>query len=233
MNNTLIHNDVFNIFPSLSDNSIDLVITDPPYLVNYNTNRRKDKGHTFCKPIDNDNQSIDFIKHYIDECYRILKPNHAMYMFSSQTNIDLFKQALEDKFNIKNLIVWVKNNWTAGDLEAAYGRQYEFIFLCNKGRSIMNGKRYSDVWEFDRVVGNCQEHQNQKPVTLLQRMIAAHSLPGDLIFDGFMGSGSTCLAAYSLNRFYYGVEINKEHYESAVNLLNDNQLLGGYYEILK
>ena len=58
-----------------------------------------------------------------------------MYMFCNCDKVDFFKQELENAgFKIKNMIIWVKNNWTAGDLKAQFGKQYEIIFLVNKGR---------------------------------------------------------------------------------------------------
>ena len=66
-------------------------------------------------------------------------------------------------FKVKNMIIWKKNNWTAGDLKGQFGKQYEILFLANKVRKEINGKRFSDVWEFDKVVGKNQLHQNEKP----------------------------------------------------------------------
>ena len=76
-----------------------------------------------------------------------------MYMFCNFDKVDFFKQELQKYFTIKNMIVWVKNNWTMGDLEAQYGKQYELIFYVNKGRRKINGKRLTDVWELGRVAG--------------------------------------------------------------------------------
>lgn len=163
---------------NLKNNSIDLIVTDPPYLMDYKTNYRKDKRHDFCKPIIGDNDE-GLIKSFIKESYRVLKDDSAMYVFCNSNRIDFFKKEIETVgFKIKNIIVWVKNNWTAGDLKASFGKQYEFIILANKGRAFFNGKRLSDVWEFDRVVGKNQLHQNQKPIELIERMILKHSVPG-------------------------------------------------------
>ena len=205
---------------TIKDESIDLIVTDPPYLVSYKTNHRKNKDHKFCSAIKNDNNP-DLINDYIKECYRILKPNSAMYMFCSCVHIDQFmKMAKDAGFNIKNIIVWVKNNWSAGDLQAAFGRQYEFILLLNKGRKPFNGKRITDVWHFDRVVGSKQVHQNQKPLDMIKQCINYHSDRGDVVFDGFMGSGTTAVAAKQLGRQFVGYELDKEYHAVATNRLN-------------
>src|SRR5699024_12856455 len=85
--------------------------------------------------------------------------------------VDFFKQQLEKFFDIKNMIIWVKNNHTAGDLKCSYGRKYEIVFLVNKGKATFNGDRITDVWSFDRVTGNEQVHQNQKRIDLIEQCI--------------------------------------------------------------
>ena len=114
--NQIIEGDCLEVMRDIPDKSVDLVVTDPPYLIEYKTNHRKDKNHDFCSTIQNDNNP-ELIKDYIAECYRIMKDNTAIYMFCSFDKVDFFKQELEKHFTIKNMIVWVKNNHTAGDLK--------------------------------------------------------------------------------------------------------------------
>lgn len=218
--NTIHKGDVIAFMKTIPDSYVDLVVTDPPYLIDYKTNHRKDKDHDFCTAIANDNNP-EVISDYIKECYRIMKDNTAIYMFCGPDKIDFFKSEVEKYFKYKNIIVWKKNNWTAGDLEGQFGKQYEFIIMANKGRSkIRLGKldvssvvkRYSDIWEFPRVAGDQQIHQNQKPVELIEQCICCHSDEGDLVFDGFMGSGTTAVAAKHLRRNFLGAEINDDYW---------------------
>lgn len=137
-------------------------------------------------------------------------------MFCSGDSVDWFKNTLEScGFKIKNMIVWVKNNHTAGDLTAQFAKKYEIIFLVNKGRKKFNGKRITDVWYFNRVVGKQQYHQNQKPIDLLEQCILKHSNVGDTVFDGCMGVGSTGVVCKNLNRNFIGIEIEKTYYTIA------------------
>ena len=205
----------------IPDNSIDLIVTDPPYLVNYKTGYRKDKEHRFNNVILNDDNE-DLIKGYIKECYRILKDDSAMYMFCSSHKVDVFKVELEKHFTIKNMIIWVKNNHTAGDLESAFGRKYEILFLVNKGRTEFKGERLTDVWEFPRVSGDSQLHQNQKPIELIEQCIEKHSDENDVVFDGFMGSGTTAAAALNTNRQYIGFELDEYYYNVAMKRLKNH-----------
>jgi site-specific DNA-methyltransferase (adenine-specific) len=201
--------------------SVDLVICDPPYLTGYKTNHRADKNHEFCSVIENDSyENRQLITDYIHGCHRILKNDSAMYMFCNADRVDFFKMELEKHFTMRNMIVWVKNNWTAGDLEAQFGKQYELIFLVNKGRAKFHGKRISDVWYADRVSGEKQIHQNQKPLSIIEKCILKHSREGDIVFDGFMGSGTTAIACINNNRNYIGFEMNVKEYKKAIDRIN-------------
>ena len=211
--NKIYNEDCIDGMKRLSDESVDLIVTDPPYLISYKTNRRVDRQHDFCSEILNDNNP-ELIENYIRECYRVLKNDAAMYMFCSSKTADIFKQNCENAgFDVKNIIVWVKNNWTAGDLEAQFGQQYEPMLLLNKGRRKFNGTRVSDVWSFPRVSEQMQLHQNQKPVELIERCILKHSDKGDVVFDGFLGSGTTAIAAINTKRYYIGFELDRRYFE--------------------
>jgi len=217
----LLNDNCINVLDTLGNETIDLVLTDPPYLINYKTNRRKNKGHDFCSEIINDD--IDYkelLAIYFSECYRVLKQNTAMYVFSSPKTQHVFAELLIDAgFNIKNRIIWDKGHWTSGDLVAQLGQQYEIIFLVNKGRKPFNGKRIGDVWRFKKVLGKKQRHQNQKPIPLLEQCLLTHSNEGDLVFDGFAGVATTAKACVNTNRSYICVEIDKKYHDIALELL--------------
>ena len=136
-------------------------------------------------------------------------------MFCSFDKVDFFKSEIEKYFTVKNIIIWRKNNHTAGDLEAQFGKQYEMIILANKGRKKFNGERLTDVWDFKRVSSDKLLHQNQKPIELIKRCIIKHSNIGDIVFDGFMGSGTTALAALELDRHFIGTEIDDYYFDIA------------------
>lgn len=198
----------------IHDESVDLIVTDPPYLMNYKTNRRKEKKHKFCNEIMNDGNE-ELIKKYIEQCFRIMKKDTAIYIFCNSNKVDFFKKEIEKKFKIKNIIIWVKNNHTAGDLKHQFSKKYEMLIMANKGNKKIIGKRITDVWEFDKVVGNKQKHQNQKPLELIEQCILKHSSENELIFDGFIGSGTTAIACINTNRNYIGFELDKEYFDIA------------------
>ena len=204
----------------ISNESVDLIVTDPPYLISYS---RHVKGHRFSKTIQNDdNESL--IAEYIKECHRILKNDSAMYMFASHKTIDYFKQQLEKYFNVKNIIIWDKIQQNMGDTSTTFGFQYEIIFFVSKGQPKINGKRLSDIWSFPKITGEYQQHQNQKPVALIEQCIEKHSKVGDVVFDGFMGSGTTGVACKNLDRNFIGIEIDKTYFEMAQKRINEKMV---------
>lgn len=199
---------------------VDCVITDPPYFKNYKTNRRINNINRFCKPIIGDDNP-ELLKELLPLLHRVMKDNTPLYMFCGSDKVDFFKRETEKYFKIKNIIVWDKGNHTAGDLEAQYGKRYEFIIYANKGRAKFNSDRlrFDDIWYFPKIVGETQIHQNQKPIDLITRIIKQHTKPKDLILDAFMGSCSTAVAAYRLGRKFIGFEIDGEYYKSGTERL--------------
>ena len=219
--NKIYHEDCIKVMQKIPDASIDLIVTDPPYLISYKSNWREDKGHEFASAIQGDNDP-ELITNYIKECNRILKDDTAIYMFCSFDKVDFFKNEFQKYFTLKNIIIWEKNNHTAGDLEAQFGKQYEMILLGNKGRRPFNGERLTDVWKFKRVPSHDLEHQNQKPLELIERCITKHSDAGDVVFDGFMGSGTTAIAALNTDRNYIGCEIDPYYFQVAQERIGRN-----------
>ena len=212
----LIHGDCLEEMQKLADDGVkvDMICTDPPYLINYKTGRRKDKTHDFCKPIANDT-NFELIKDIMPLLFELLNQGGAIYMFCNAYHIDYFKQQIEQHFALKNILIWVKNNWSAGDLKGAYAKQTEFILYAVKGRHILNGARDTDTLYYNRVVGNMQLHQNQKPVDLCKYLINKSSNENDIVLDCFMGSGSTGVACANLNRKFIGIELDNDYFKIA------------------
>ena len=207
--NKVYNADCIEYMKSMEDNCIDLVVTDPPYLMNYKSNRRvvMDKFDY----IKNDKGDFSLIKQYVEECYRIMKDNTAIYMFCSWHHVDLFKQAIESKFKLKNIIVWNKNNHGSGDLKAGYAPKYEFILYAHKGRSLFRDKRIADVIDCSKVSSKDLMHPTEKPIELLKLFIKNNSDEGDLVFDGFTGSGTTGIACKELGRKFIGCELDENY----------------------
>lgn len=205
---TLWHGDCLELMKNIPDGSVDLVLTDPPYGMAFKSNYRKEKYNE----IKND-KSLEWLEKYVGECFRILKYNTAVYFFCSWHNVDVFKQAIEKKFKIKNILIWEKNNTSMGDLKGSYAPKYEMIIFAHKGRKLLNGFRYADIIKANRT-GN-KLHPTEKPVDLLELFIKNSSDENAVVFDGFMGSGSTGVACVNTNRRFIGIELDEGYFNIA------------------
>lgn len=196
--------DCLEILPQIPDKSVDLVLTDPPYGINYYSGRYKN-GNPHLPIKNNDDLFLPLL-----ELWRILKETGALFSFNSFKN-----PIIDDK--VKNQIIWVKNNWTAGDLTGNFANQYESIAFIPKAEFKLKGKRFSNVWYFDRVTP--EFHPTQKPVDLITRIIKCGSINNDLILDPFLGSGTTAIACKMLQRKYIGIEINPQYCDITIQRL--------------
>lgn len=210
----LMQGDCLELMKEIPDGSVDIVLTDPPYLIDYS---RHDKKSRFNKKIANDRQDNKrMIEDYFSECYRIMKTDTAIYCFCNYKKIDIFKQSLEKAgFNLKNIIVWDKERQGMGDLKTTFGYSHELILFASKGQPKIRGKRISDVWKFKRVPSAEQVHQNQKPLALLEQALEKSTDAGAVVFDGFMGSGSTGVACVNTSRDFIGIELDENYFDIA------------------
>jgi site-specific DNA-methyltransferase (adenine-specific) len=207
MKNQIICGDCLEGMKLIPDKSIDLVLTDPPYGMDYQSSWRT-ATETFDKiTLD---QDIDWFPQLAKEIYRILKDNSHCYIFCNDYAISHFRKELENVgFTTKRTLVWVKDNHTSGDLEGDYGNKTEFILYCQKGRRELNGKRDTNVLQFSRV--NNLKHPTQKPISICQYLIEKSSKKTDLICDPFMGSWTTARACKDLGRAFLGFELSEKY----------------------
>jgi len=214
----LLQGDCLELMKDIPDGSVDMILTDPPYLCDYS---RHDSKSRFNKKIAHDKNTQaneQLILAYLQECFRIMKPNTAMYCFCNYKKIEFFKAAIQQSgLHIKNIIIWDKQSNGMGDLSTTFGYSYEFIIFAAKGQPKIRGKRISDIWRFKRVTHREQVHQNQKPIDLLSQAIEKSSDKNAVIFDGFMGSGSTGVACVNTGRDFIGIELDPGYFEIAKN----------------
>ena len=143
-------------------------------------------------------------------------------MFASIKTFSIFERELKKRFKIKNVIIWDKKQQGMGDIKTTFAPQYEIIFYVAKGRVELKGKRYSDLWSSLRITGKKQLHQNQKPIDILERCIESITNNNDIIFDGFMGSGSTGVACVNTNRKFIGIELDEGYFDISINRIFEN-----------
>lgn len=214
------HGDCLEIMKSMPDKSVDLVLTDPPYGMNYQSARRI--ATPKFEKISND-LDIDWFPTFAEQCFRVMKDDSHIYLFCNDYYISDFRRGLElFGFTAKRTLVWVKNNHTSGDLFGDYGNKTEFITYAQKGRRHLNGKRNTNVLEFDRV--SKLEHPTQKPVDINEFLLSKSSVIGDTVFDPFMGSGTTGVACKNLNRNFIGIEKDDKYFEIAKKRIESVEL---------
>ena len=219
--------DCVDLLKEIEDESVDLIVTNPPYGIGYKTSWRIEKAHRFTSEIAND-KDLSILEIVAPELHRVLKNDSACFVFCSWNKQAEVNEILTGggRFSMKNLIVWDKCNTTAGDLTHAFGHQYEFMVFATKGNPVIRGKRHSDLWRYPRVSADKLLHQNEKPVSLLERAILAMSDEGALVLDPFMGSGSTGIACLWTHRDFIGMEIDQGYFDVASKRLDAEQRQG-------
>lgn len=206
---------------SIKDGSIAVLLTDPPYGMGYQSDYRLDRTKARKhQPIENDGQGEGPAE--LAECVAAFVPKLAadahVFVFTNWRNEDAMRTALADAgLTVRGSLVWVKNNTGMGDPKTTFAPKHERIVHAVKGSPILF-EREADVLEFDRV--NTDRHPTEKPVDLLARLIEITSVEGQRIADPFGGVGSTCEAAVSLGRNYWGCEINDDYWRHGCERLN-------------
>jgi len=198
----------------MRDSSVDLVLCDPPYGMDYQSNYRKEKYDKICH-----DDSFFLDDDFMTEVSRVLKNDRHLYFFCSFHMIDLFKQSIEKHFTFKNILIWEKNNTSMGDLFGDYAPKYEMIIYATKGKRDLRNGRDSNILKFNRTKN--ENHPTEKPVDLLEYLIVKSSEPGEVVIDFTMGSGSTGVAAKQKGRQFIGFELNEKHFNTAQERLDD------------
>lgn len=212
--------DVIEGLRALPDNSVDLVLADPPYGIDFKSNMRKKTTLATTAGIANDGKNNgDFLATVLNEIYRVMKPGTHLYWFTRWDKVPEQMPMLERHFIVKNSLIWQKNSHGMGDLKGAYAPQYENILFAQKGRrhlNVVDGKqRHSDILPFNKVGPNQLIHSHQKPLELLEFLIRKSSDPGDVVLVPFAGSGSDCVAAKRTGRHFIAYEIVPEFVQLA------------------
>ena len=214
--------DCMNVFKTIKDNSIDLVVTDPPYRV-ISGGRPKIKGQPSGILKKNDGKIFKYnnIKpeEWIPEVYRVLKDNSQCYIMVNTINMENYLRICREVgFGLHNILTWEKSNCTPSRW---YMKNAEFILFLRKGKAkTINNVGSKMCHSFKNIVGN-KKHPTEKPVELMELYVENSSNEGDIIFDPFMGSGSTGVAALKNNRKFVGIEIDREYYNVAEKRLEE------------
>ena len=222
--NKLINGDSIIEMEKLEDSSIDLVITDPPYGIDYSSNYSKYDDYVTKHTIANDSEldeTIGLLDKALEVLHKKTKENAHVYIFTSWKVYPEFKEVVSKYFDVKNMIVWNKGNASMGDLEGSWGNQHELVIFATKGRRKLNTRKF-DIININRVPTTKAIHPTQKPEEVIKVMLEASAHSKDTVIDPFMGSGSTIKAVKEYGDLnYIGIELDRERYEKAVSYISD------------
>jgi len=231
--NRIYNEDCLETMRRMPDKSIDLIVTDPPYGLEYNQNdlaaNRESvfggkKSRMRPNGIMNDGEETanNLFRAMLLEASRILKSGSCCCccccggggpkpLFARWT---LWMDETP-KLKFKQAVVWDKGGLGMG---IHYRRNYEFMLVAQKdgGACIWNGgKTTPNIIRIPKIIPREDQHPTEKPVELMERFIALHSNAGDIVYDPFCGHGSTLIAAEKLGRKWIGSEISSKYCEIA------------------
>jgi len=231
---------------SLEPKKIDLIITDPPFAINFkstkaNYNRTASRVIEGYNEIKRENY-YDFTYSWMSEAYRVLKESGSMYVFSGWNNLKDILMALDDVgFVTVNHIIW-KYQFGVVTKKKFVTSHYHCLYVCKnpkkrkffpfsrfkkqaktkEGRSL-HYKDKEDVWNIKREYWTGYEKTPTKlPAELIEKIIQYSSKKGDGILDPFLGSGQVAILSKSLGRKFIGFEIVNKYYNFAKKRLDKN-----------
>jgi len=230
--------DAVELLKEIPNNSIDLVVADPPY------NLGKDYGNN--KDLKAWHHYEEFTLDWLRESVRILKPTGSIYVFMGVRFISTLFGIMEEQLHL-NFNGWITWHYTQGmGRKKGFSPRHEDILYFTKTedftfnldgvripqkyfrkRNNMDGANPGDVWQFSHVhycSAEREKHPTQKPEALLERIILASSNEGEVVVDPFVGSGTTTRIADIFNREWIGFDLNPEYIEMSQNRLNDKSL---------
>ena len=190
----------------MGDRKANLVITDPPYNVNYEGSAGK---------IKNDNMADDAFYQFLLAAFQnteaVMADDASIYVFHADTEGLNFRRAFADAgFRLSGACIWKKQSLVLG--RSPYQWQHEPILFGwkKKGRhQWYTGRKESTIWEFDKPKKN-GDHPTMKPIPLLAYPIMNSSMSNTLVMDPFGGSGSTLIACEQTDRSYYTIELDEK-----------------------
>jgi len=219
---TIYHADCLDILPHLPSQSVDLVLTDPPYGISYRAKSRKLHAD-LPTGIAND-KTLNALRDAMPLMDPLLKPDRHVYVFAAPARVGECGEAVGAWWKIKNVLVWDKGNaGSKGDCLAGYSLNWEAILYASKGRRALEGPRPRCVIRYDWQGSRDPVHPTVKPVALMSLLMAKSSLPGEMVLDPFMGSGVVMRAAAELGRRAVGIEVEERYCEAAVRRLEGIQ----------
>lgn len=221
----LYNKDCFDFLKEIKNETIDLVIIDPPYQISRKTNFNS--GEKTGSDTDRFRVSMEFgdwdkfddLELVIKECYRVLKKNGTIICFYDLWKITELKKYFENsKFKQIRFIEWIKTNPIPLNSKINYLTNSREIAVTGVkiSKPTFNSEYDNGIYNYPICHTKNRFHPTQKPIELIQELILKHSNAEDLILDCFSGSATTAVACYKTQRNFVGCELEKEYYEKSI-----------------
>ena len=229
--NKIIQGDCLEIMKGIPDNSVDLVVTSPPYNVGKNnmTENKYKKGDKMSQE-----EYYLWSKRVIDEMLRISKTSFYNIQMLSDNKRTVLSLLGEYKNSIKDIIIWNKNQVAPAIEPGVMNSKFEFIIIFSNDRpekrKFMDGNfrgNFSNVITGNNASGNKYSdiHRATFPSYLPDTLISNFSKEGDIVLDMFIGIGTTAESCKNLNRKFIGIELDEEYCQVARDRLKQQILL--------
>lgn len=224
---------------SLPTKSIDLIIADPPFGLDFSGKEsiyNRDSAYVVEDYGEIQSNYNDFTERWIFQLPRIMKPTSSAYIFSGWTNLeDILRSIRKSGLTVLNHLIWQYQFGVYTKIKFVTSH-YHILFLAKDPKKYYFNKieHYpTDIWDIKREYSPGRKKNGTKlPVQLIQRCIDFSSKPGDIILDPFMGNGTTAEAAKANYRHFIGFEIN-EKMRSIIEQNLDMTSLGRDYRMYK
>lgn len=215
-----IHNgDCVEYMHNWQGGKIKLLLSDPPYGMAFQSNRRTESKSTDMIADDGDYESaMKLTANMLDAAMPHMAEDSHLILFCNDEGLFHLRDVVEAAgFTFKRILVWVKPNHSTGDLYGSFAPKKELAIHAVKGRPEVTPRR-PDVFvqESKEIV---TDHPTEKPVSLLTSWIECTTKDGDIVVDPFMGTGATAVAGESVGRIVYGAELDPAYHTQAVDRL--------------
>lgn len=232
--NTVICGDVFQNLSKLPSGAFDLIVTDPPYACDYGNkstrlNKLEEGEGGSRSTVERDalfQQDVDFNYYYfLEQLHRVMKMDSHCYIFCANKQLIKYMTYTGKLFNGHDFLIWLKNGQGFDPSGYNYNCSTENVLFLRKGSRKLNKIGLNNVLRFDREKGGYL-HPTQKPVELIRSLILNSSDEGELVFDPFMGSGTTAIACIRSKRRFFGFELVPEYHQVIMNRIKENKSNG-------
>lgn len=224
--------DCLEFLKKIPDNSVDLVLTDPPYLISRKTGFLASKGE---KTIERFKMSYEFgewdekqldLKSILSEIHRILKPTGTSIIFYDLWKIQELKEEYEaNKFKQIRFLEWVKTNPVPINSKINYltNAREVAVLAIKKSKPTFNSEYDNGIYSYPIYHGKDRFHPTQKSVDLFSDLVKKHSNVGDIVCDPFAGSSTTAISCIRNERNFIGTEISDEYYQKSLERINNEK----------